>query len=211
MIIPDFYIWRRKNGWAQTCMIIPDFYIMLYAVLAGTEMKNKKNIFINKLRHKWICHQYRDGLYGNIELIKLNMIDWIIVGWFSSSRKYFIHILEEQILYSFTEPILTMRMAAKSGIILRVWAQSFFLVHVQKSGLILCVSAQSFFLVYVQKSGIIMCLWAQPFFLVQSANRNEYPWFLHMYKEEWLNTNPYDYPWFLLMDKEEWPRTNPYD
>jgi hypothetical protein len=25
------------------------------------------------------------------------MIDWIIICWFSSSRKYFIHILEEQI------------------------------------------------------------------------------------------------------------------
>jgi hypothetical protein len=51
------------------------------------------------------------------------------------------------------------------GIIVRVWAQSFFLVHVQKSGLILCVWTQSFFLLYVQKSGIIICDWAQPFFL----------------------------------------------
>ena len=34
-------------------------------VLTGSQMKNKKNIFINKLRHKWICHQYRDGVYGN--------------------------------------------------------------------------------------------------------------------------------------------------
>jgi hypothetical protein len=27
IIIPDFYIWTRKNGWAQTKMIIPDFCI----------------------------------------------------------------------------------------------------------------------------------------------------------------------------------------
>jgi len=23
-------------------------------------------------------------------------------------------------------------------------------------------------------------------------NRNDYPWFLHMYKKEWLIPNPYD-------------------
>ena len=28
------------------------------------------------------------------------MIDWFIVGWLSSTMKYFIHIHEEQILYS---------------------------------------------------------------------------------------------------------------
>jgi hypothetical protein len=27
MIIPDFCIWRRKNGLDQTRMIIPDFFI----------------------------------------------------------------------------------------------------------------------------------------------------------------------------------------
>jgi hypothetical protein len=29
MNIPDFCIWIRKNGWAQTCMIILDFCIWI--------------------------------------------------------------------------------------------------------------------------------------------------------------------------------------
>ena len=58
----------------------------------------------------------------------------------------------------------------------------------------------------------------------------EYPWFLHMDKEDsgepkpvqlslisgygqgrMAEPKPYDYPWFLHMDKEEWLSPNPYD
>jgi hypothetical protein len=75
------------------------------------------------------------------------------------------------------------------GRMAHVWCKPFFLVHMQKSGIIIRVWAQSFFHVHMQKSGIIICVWAQAFFLVhrlKSPNMYDYPWFLHMYKKEWL-------------------------
>jgi hypothetical protein len=48
----------------------------------------------------------------------------------------------------------------KSGIIVWVWAQPFFLVHMQKSGIIIEVWDQPFFLVHVEINANHMCLFS---------------------------------------------------
>jgi hypothetical protein len=137
---------------------------MFYAVLTGSQIKNKKNIFIDKLRHKWICHQYRDGVYGN------NSMSHISVNHTA---------LGAAILYCQYAEIRDNRTDLVSPIRPNRDDYPWFL-HMDKEE------------------------WASP-------NPDDYPWFLHMDKEEWASTNPYDYPRFLHINKEEWPRPNLYD
>jgi hypothetical protein len=105
------------------------------------------NLNSRHFRHKWVCHQFRNGLYGNNRMpeISVNHTD---LGT-AILRCPFPEIRD--IIWIWVQPFFIVNMH-KSGIIIWVWEQQFFIVNMQKYVINIWVWEQLFLIFYMQKS-----------------------------------------------------------